>query len=193
MEPLPSHRTSRDPRAFHSLEPPPLRRDSRDRGLSGVEPSAPACRDSKDHGGLEAPLQGRRGSKDRGGGGAGEGGPGDIAVRRDSKDLLRMGLESQQDRAPELLPRQDSRERVRGGLEGRGDGRDRPMDQPPELLPRQDRPRAGLEVSRQDPAPPELLPRQDSRDWGKIGLGSRQESRDRINQDRKSTRLNSSH
>uniref|UniRef100_A0A3B4AMS3 Uncharacterized protein n=1 Tax=Periophthalmus magnuspinnatus TaxID=409849 RepID=A0A3B4AMS3_9GOBI len=42
------------------------------------------------------------------------------------------------DHPPELLPKQESKERVRNGLDSRHESKERLWDQPPELLPRQD-------------------------------------------------------
>ncbi|XP_041659924.1 pre-mRNA-splicing factor CWC22-like [Cheilinus undulatus] len=92
-------------------------------------------------------------------------------LRQDSKERDRL-----LDQPPELLPRQDSKERVRNGLDCRM------IDQPPELLPRQDskeRARNGVDSKHESrDKPPELLPRQDSKERARAGAEYRHDSKD---------------
>nr|XP_020504977.1 serine/arginine repetitive matrix protein 1-like [Labrus bergylta] len=98
-------------------------------------------------------------------------------LRQDSKERERL-----LDQPPELLPRQDSKERVRNGLDSRHESRERLLDQPPELLPRQDsKDRARNAVdSKHDSRdrPPELLPRQDSKDRARSGAELRHDGKE---------------
>ncbi|XP_055007990.1 neuronal tyrosine-phosphorylated phosphoinositide-3-kinase adapter 2 [Boleophthalmus pectinirostris] len=184
-ESLSHRRNSKD----RTLDPPPIRRDSResrDQGCSSVEPIL-VRRDSKDRGSLEPAGMIRRDSKDKGTSN------GDMMVRRDSKDrsvghcvepVSRQDSKDRErlsDHPPELLPKQESKERVRNGLDCRHESKERLRDQPPELLPRQDskeRTRNGLDSHYENrDKPPELLPRQDSKDRARGGLDYRQEQR----------------
>uniref|UniRef100_A0A673B6V5 Neuronal tyrosine-phosphorylated phosphoinositide-3-kinase adaptor 2b n=1 Tax=Sphaeramia orbicularis TaxID=375764 RepID=A0A673B6V5_9TELE len=66
-----------------------------------------------------------------------------------------------QDKPPELLPRQDSKERARNGVDSKQENRDRP----PEFLPRQEsKDRARTAVDYRQDHRPDLLPRQDSKE-----------------------------
>ncbi|XP_072220436.1 uncharacterized protein nyap2b [Leuresthes tenuis] len=185
-EPLPNRRNSKD-RTCSSVDTPPVhrdskdqacvepilvRRDSKDRGFSSVESIPLIRRDSKDRGISNGDLLPRRDSKDR------SGGPGiETSLRQDSKDRDRF-----LDQPPELLPRQDSKERTRNSLDYRHESRERLLDQPPELLPRQDsKERAKNSVDSKLESrdrPPELLPRQENKDKARNGLEFRHDSKD---------------
>ncbi|KAL0966836.1 hypothetical protein UPYG_G00300740 [Umbra pygmaea] len=173
---MPPRRNSKD-RGCSSVEPLPMKRDSRERGCSSVEPIL-MRRDSKDKGIIEPPPvrrdskgrgcnsmehMPRRDSKDKSVPGMdpllqsdGKDSPRDGETRHDSKERL-----SHQN-PPELLPRQDSKDRTRNVMDSRHDSKER-TDSPPELLPRQsnkESPRNGLEC------------RRDSKDRDKISHGS---------------------
>ncbi|XP_010893621.3 neuronal tyrosine-phosphorylated phosphoinositide-3-kinase adapter 2 [Esox lucius] len=214
-----SHRRDAKDRGCSSVEPPPVKRDSKERGCSSVEPLL-VRRDSKDRGTVEPPPV-RRDSKGRGCGSA------ERMPRRDSKDksvhgmepiLLPdskdspwNGVETRHDskerpghqNPPELLPRQDSKDRTRSVADSRQDSKER-TDPPPELLPRQnnsnrDSPRNGLECRRDSKdrdkvsySPEsrhevkdrghngaEPLPRQDIKEPARNGLEARRDSKDR--------------
>ncbi|XP_049604228.1 serine/arginine repetitive matrix protein 5 isoform X2 [Syngnathus scovelli] len=157
---------------YSSVEPIPVRWDSKERSCSSVEPIPLIRRDSKDRGISNGDLMPRRDSKDRGPGHGLE-----SLVKQENKDRERL-----LDQAPELLPRQDSKEGARNGGDCRHDGRERLLDQPPELIPRQDsreRVRNGLE-SKHDSRdkPPELLPRQESKDRFRTASEYRHDSKD---------------
>lgn len=114
----------------------------------------------------------RRDSKDRTGGHGLE-----SLLRQDSKERERL-----HDQPPELVPRQDSKEKLRNGVDGRQESRERLLDQPPELLSRQDskeRARNGVD-SKHDSRdrPPELLPRQESKDRARNGAEHRHDGRE---------------
>ncbi|XP_019711467.1 zinc finger CCCH domain-containing protein 13 [Hippocampus comes] len=164
-------RDGRDP-GYSSVEPIPMRRDPKERSCSSVEPIPLIRRDSKDRGISNGDLMPRRDSKDRGVGHGME-----SLLKQESKDRERL-----LDPAPELLPRQDSKEAARNGVDCRHDNRERLLDQPPEILPRQDsreRVRNGLD-SKHDSRdkPPELLPRQESKDRFRTGSEYRLDSKD---------------
>ncbi|XP_068427592.1 uncharacterized protein nyap2b isoform X1 [Clinocottus analis] len=171
IEPLPNRRNSKD-RTYSCGDAPPVRRDSKDKGCSSVEPIPLIRRDSKDRGLSNGELMPRRDSKDRGGGHAME-----PLSRLDSKDRERL-----LDQSPELLQRQDSKEKVRNGVDSRHENRERLLDQPPELLPRQDskeRARNGVDSKQEGrDRPPELLPRPDSKDRARTGTEFRHDSKD---------------
>lgn len=164
------HRDSRD-QGCSSVEPISVRRDSKDRGCSTAEPPAVIRRDSKDKGSSNGDMLARRDSKDRSGGHIV-----DTMLRQESRDRDRLP-----DQPPELLPKQDSKERVRNGVDCRHEGKERLRDQPPELLPRQnskERTRNGLDSQHENrDKPPELLPRQDSKDRVRSGADYRQDHR----------------
>ncbi|XP_067330069.1 unconventional myosin-XVI isoform X2 [Channa argus] len=181
------HRCSSKDRS--SVDAPPVRRDSRDHGCTNVEPVS-MRRDSKDRSSnsLEPIPLIRRDSKDRGVSN------GDLMIRRDSKDrsgahgmesLLKQDSKDRDrllDQPPELLPRQDSKERARNSVDSRYESRERLLDQPSELLPRQDskeRARNGMDSKHEtrDRAP-ELLPRQESKDRAKTGADYKYDSKD---------------
>lgn len=129
-------------------------------------------RDSKDRGVSNGDLMSRRDSKDRTGGHGLE-----SLLRQDSKERERL-----HDQPPELVPRQDGKEKVRNSTDGRQESRERLLDQPPELLPRQDskeRARNGVD-SKHDSRdrPPELLPRQESKDRARNGAEHRHDGRE---------------
>uniref|UniRef100_A0A1A8QIP8 Transmembrane protein 125b n=1 Tax=Nothobranchius pienaari TaxID=704102 RepID=A0A1A8QIP8_9TELE len=187
VEPLPHRRNSKD-RNCSSVDTPLVRRDSKDQACSGLEP-VPVRRDSKDRGSgsSDLPLI-RKDSKDRGVS------TGDLMARRDSKDRSAgHGLESSVrqdskdrdrllDQPPELFPRQDSRERVRNGVDYKQESRERLLDHPPELLPRQDskeRARNGPDskLESRDRAT-DLLPRQESKDRPRNAPEYRHDSKD---------------
>ncbi|XP_029929630.1 apical junction molecule isoform X1 [Myripristis murdjan] len=183
-----SHRRNSKDRGCSSVEPPLVRRDSRDRGCSSVEP-IPVRRDSKDRGcsAVETIPLVRRDSKDKGSNS-------DLMIRRDSKDrsgghgmetLLRQDSKDRErllDQPPELLPRQDSKERARNGVDSRHESREKLLDHPPELLQRQDskeRSRNGVDSKYESrDRPPELLPRQDSKDRARTGGEYKHDSKD---------------
>uniref|UniRef100_A0A1A8CML6 Transmembrane protein 125b n=1 Tax=Nothobranchius kadleci TaxID=1051664 RepID=A0A1A8CML6_NOTKA len=187
VEPLPHRRNSKD-RNCSSVDTPLVRRDSKDQACSGLEPVS-VRRDSKDRGSgsSDLPLI-RKDSKDRGVS------TGDLMPRRDSKDRSAgHGLESSVrpdskdrdrllDQPPELFPRQDSRERVRNGVDYKQESRERLLDHPPELLPRQDskeRARNGTDskLESRDRAT-DLLTRQESKDRPRNAPEYRHDSRD---------------
>lgn len=184
LDPPLVRRDSRD-QGCSSVEPVPVRRDSKDRGSSSLDhPAAIIRRDSKDKGSINGDMMVRRDSKDR------STGPGmEPMSRQDSKDRERLS-----DQPPELLPKQDSKDRLRNGVDGRHESKERLRDQPPELLPRQnskERARNGLDSHHENrDKPPELLPRQDSKDRTRGGLDywhdqrpdllPRQDSKERI-------------
>ncbi|KAF7649378.1 hypothetical protein LDENG_00142300 [Lucifuga dentata] len=184
-EPLPHRRNSKD-HVCNGVEPPPVR--SRDQGCSSVEP-IPGRWDSKDKGcsSLEHIPLIRRDSKDRGTNN------GDLMPRRDSKDrsgghgvesLLKQDSKDRErlvDQPPEVVPRQDSKERSRNGVDSRHESKERLQDQPPELLPRQDskeRARNGLDSKHEFRDRPELLPRQESKDRARTGGEYRHDSKE---------------
>uniref|UniRef100_A0A8C6WSD0 Neuronal tyrosine-phosphorylated phosphoinositide-3-kinase adapter C-terminal domain-containing protein n=1 Tax=Neogobius melanostomus TaxID=47308 RepID=A0A8C6WSD0_9GOBI len=106
----------------------------------------------------------RRDSKDR------STGPGmDHVSRQDCKDRERLS-----DQPPELLPKQDSKDRLRNGVDCKHESKERLRDQPPELLPRQnskERARNSLDSHYENrDKPPELLPREDSKDRARGGV-----------------------
>lgn len=161
LDPALVRRESRD-QGCSSVEPIPARRDSKDRGLD--HPGALIRRDSKDKGAVNGDMMVRRDSKDRSTGlGV------DSVSRQDSKDRERLS-----DQPPELLPKQDSKDRLRNGVDSRHESKERQRDQPPELLPRQDskeRARNGFDAHFDSKdKPPELLPRQDSKDRARGGI-----------------------
>lgn len=170
MEPLPHRRNSKDRTC--SVEAPPVRRDSRDQSCSNAEPIPLMRRDSKDRGITNGDLMTRRDSKDRN---AGLGM--DSSLRQDSKDREKL-----LDQPPELLPRQDGKERARNGADCRHESRERLLDHAPELLPRQDckeRVRNGLDSKPESrDRPSELIPRQESKDRARNGGEYRHESKD---------------
>ncbi|KAM9845059.1 uncharacterized protein nyap2b [Aulostomus maculatus] len=184
VESLAHRRNSKD---RSGVDAPPVRRDSRDQGCTSVEP-VPSRWDSKDRSSLEPIPLIRRDSKDRGITN------GDLMPRRDSKDrggghgmesLLKQDSKDRErllDQPPELLPRQDSKEGSRNGLDCRHESRERLSDQPPELLPRQDskeRARNGVDLKHESrDKPPELLPRQDSKDRARTGTEYRHDSKE---------------
>lgn len=170
VEPLAHRRNSKD-RTCSNVEAAHVRRDSRDQSYNSTEP-LPLRRDSKDRGCSNSDLMARRDSKDRNAGPVME-----PLLRQDSKDRDRL-----MEHPPELLPRQDSKERTRNGADCRHESRERLLDHPPELLPRQDskeKARNSLD-SKHDSRdkPPELLPRQDSKDRVRNGAEYRHESKD---------------
>ncbi|XP_037643181.1 zinc finger CCCH domain-containing protein 13 [Sebastes umbrosus] len=171
VEPLPHRRNSKD-RTYSGADAPPVRRNSRDQSCSSVEPIPVIRRDSKDRGLSNGDLMLRRDSKDRGGGHGME-----ALLRQDSKDRDRL-----LDQPPELLPRQDNKERARNGVDGRHESRERLLDQPPELLPRQDskeRASNGMDSKHESrDRPPELLPRQESKDRARTGAEYRHDSKE---------------
>ncbi|XP_068196902.1 neuronal tyrosine-phosphorylated phosphoinositide-3-kinase adapter 2 isoform X2 [Antennarius striatus] len=168
-----SHRRNSKDCNCSGLDAPPVHRDGRDQCCSSVEPTSLMRRDSKDRGISNGDLKPRRDSKDRTGGHGLE-----SLLRQDSKDRERL-----LDQPPELLPRQDSKERARNGIDCRNDSRERSLDQPSELLPRQDskeRVRNGMDSKHESrDMPPEILPRQESKDRGKTGTEYRRESIER--------------
>ncbi|TNM97723.1 hypothetical protein fugu_013969 [Takifugu bimaculatus] len=170
VEPLPHRRNSKD-RTGSNVEAPHVRRDSRDQSYNSAEP-LPLRRDSKDRGCSNGDLMARRDSKDRN-----TGPVMDPLLRQDSKDRERLI-----DHPPELLPRQDSKERTRNGADCRHESRERLLDHPPELLPRQDskeKTRNGMDSKHESrDKPPELLPRQDSKDRVRNGAEYRHENKD---------------
>ncbi|KAK7945674.1 hypothetical protein WMY93_001402 [Mugilogobius chulae] len=170
LDPPLVRRDSRD-QGCSSVEPALVRRDSKDRGCSSLEPAAMIRRDSKDKGVSNGDMMTRRDSKDRSAGLCV-----DPVSRQDSKDRERLS-----DHPPELLPKQESKERVRNGVDCRHESKDKLRDQPPELLPRQDskeRTRNGLDSQYENrDKPPELLPRQDSKDRSRGSLDYRHEQR----------------
>ncbi|KAM9323144.1 uncharacterized protein nyap2b [Pholidichthys leucotaenia] len=167
----PVHRDSRD-QGSSSTEPVSGRRDSKDRGCSSVEPIPLIRRDSKDRGISNGDLLPRRDNKDRSGGHGME-----SLLRQESKDRDRL-----LDQPPELLPRQDSKERARNTVDYRQESRDRLLDQPPELLPRQDskeRARNGLDSKHESRDKlPELLPRQEGKEKARTGPEYRHDNKD---------------
>ncbi|XP_061653090.1 zinc finger CCCH domain-containing protein 13 [Phyllopteryx taeniolatus] len=174
MDAPPVRRDSRDSReqGYSSVEPIPVRWDSKDRSGSSVEPIPLIRRDSKDRGISNGDLMPRRDSKDRGAGHGME-----SLLKQESKDRERL-----LDQAPELLPRQDSKESARNGVDCRHESRERLLDQPPELLPRQDsreRVRNGVDSKHESrDKPPELLARQESKDRFRTGSEYRHDSKD---------------
>ncbi|KAM6919114.1 uncharacterized protein nyap2b isoform 1-T3 [Xenentodon cancila] len=188
VEPLPHRRNSKDrtcsnvdtppvrqdnkEQACSSVEPNPMRRDSKDRGCSSLEPVPLIRRDSKDRGINNGELMPRRDSKDWNGAHVIE-----PSVRQESKDRERL-----LDQPSEMLPRQDSKERTRNGVDYRHESRERLLDQPPELLPRQDikeRARNGVDSKHENrDRPPELLPRQESKDRARNGPEYRLDSKE---------------
>lgn len=159
----PIFRESKD-QACSGLDPMLVRRDSKDRGSSFLEPVPPVRKDSKDRGISNGDLMPRRDSKDRG---SGHGM--DSSLRQDSKEQM-----------PELLPRQDSKERVRNGGDYKNEIRERLLDQPPELLPRQDSKERARNDSKHESKnkAPELLPQQESKDRSRSAPEYRHESKD---------------
>ncbi|XP_017288029.1 serine/arginine repetitive matrix protein 2 isoform X2 [Kryptolebias marmoratus] len=158
-------RDSKD-QACSGLDAMPVRRDSKDRGSSSLEPIPPIRKDSKERGISNGDLMPRRDSKDRSAGHGIE-----SSLRQDSKDQLL-----------ELLPKQDSKERARNGVDYKHENRERLLDQAPELLPRQDckeRARNGMDSKHEsrDKAP-ELLPRQESKDRSRNAPEYRHDSKD---------------
>ncbi|XP_028986783.1 zinc finger CCCH domain-containing protein 13 isoform X2 [Betta splendens] len=152
-----------------SVEPIPMRRDSKDRGCNSIDPIPLIRRDSKDRGINNGDLMRRRDSKDRM----------ESLIRQDSKDRERL-----LDQPPELLPRQDSKERARNSVERARNGVDsthESRDRPPELLPRQeskDRPRTAAEYKLDSKDHhPDLLPRQDSKEKARNDMEHRHEGR----------------
>ncbi|XP_028328055.1 neuronal tyrosine-phosphorylated phosphoinositide-3-kinase adapter 2 isoform X2 [Gouania willdenowi] len=171
LEIPPVRKDSRD-QGCSSVEPLPVRRNSKDRAGSSVEPNPLIRRDSRDRGISNGELLQRRNSKDRGGGHGME-----SLLRQDSKERDKL-----LDQPPELLPRQDSRERTRNSMDYRHESRERLLDQPPELLPRQDskeRVRNGMDSKHgcRDRLP-ELLLRQESKDRSKSGPEYRHDGKD---------------
>ncbi|XP_077580859.1 uncharacterized protein nyap2b isoform X2 [Stigmatopora nigra] len=176
-----SHRRNSKERS--GMDAPLVRRDSRDQGYSSVEP-IPVRWDSKDRSGSSVepiPLI-RRDSKDKGISN------GDLMLRQDNKDKgTGHGIESKDrerllDQTPELLPRQDSKEVSRNGVDCRHESRERLLDHPPELLPRQDsreRVRNGVDSKHESrDKPPELLPRQETKDRFRTSSEYRHDSKD---------------
>ncbi|XP_069367897.1 daf-12-interacting protein 1 isoform X2 [Paralichthys olivaceus] len=171
VEAPPVRRDSRD-QGCSSVEPIPVRQDSKDRGCSSLEPISSIRRDSKDRGISNGDLMPRRDSKDRSGGHGVE-----PLLRQDSKDRERL-----LDQPPELLPRQETKERVRNGVDSRHESRERLLDQPPELLSGQDskeKARNGVDLKHENrDRPPELLPRQENKDRARTGAEYRHDSKD---------------
>lgn len=167
-----SHRRNSKDRTCGSVDTPLVRRDSRDHSCSNSEPIPLMRRDSKDRGISNGDLMPRRDSKDRTGGHGLE-----SLLRQDSKERERL-----HDQPPELVPRQDSKEKVRNSVDCRQESRERLLDQPPELLPRQDskeRARNGVDSKHESrDRPPELLPRQETKDRARNGAEHRHDGRD---------------
>uniref|UniRef100_A0A3P9MAY5 Neuronal tyrosine-phosphorylated phosphoinositide-3-kinase adaptor 2b n=1 Tax=Oryzias latipes TaxID=8090 RepID=A0A3P9MAY5_ORYLA len=175
VEALPHRRNSKD-RTCSSVDAPPARQASKDQ--AGAEP-IPVRQDSKDRicSSSEPITFTRRNSKDRGINN------GDQMLRRDSKDWNGgLSVDRQLDQPPEVLPRQDSKDRTRNGLDYRHDSRERLLDQSSELLSRQDikeRTRNGIDSKNEHrDKPPELLSRQESKDRSRNGPEYRHDSKD---------------
>nr|XP_061795063.1 neuronal tyrosine-phosphorylated phosphoinositide-3-kinase adapter 2-like [Nerophis lumbriciformis] len=171
MDVPPVRRDSRD-QGYSSVEPIPVRWDSKDRSCSSVEPIPLIRRDSKDKGVSNGDLMLRQDSKDKGVGHGME-----SLLKQENKDRERL-----LDQTPELLPRQDSKEGARNGVDSRHESRERLLDQPPELLPRQEsreRVRNGVDSKHESrDKPPELLPRQESKDRFRTGSEYKHDSKD---------------
>ncbi|XP_038131443.1 uncharacterized protein nyap2b isoform X1 [Cyprinodon tularosa] len=154
------------------LEPIPGRRDSKDRSCSSLDPIPLIRKDSKDRGLSNGELMPRKDSKDRSVGHKIE-----SSQRQDSKDKEKLI-----DQPHDPLLRQESKERMRNGIDYKHESRERLLDRPLELLPRQDskeRTRNGFE-SKQDSKDrvSELLSHQESKDRSRNGLEYRHECKD---------------